>query len=176
LYYLGFYADYPIGIYIAVGALGLLYLLNVLSIVQSIILCYDKKHSQWKDSSAMNKFYNTFSTLIGIFVSHKFKNLMFSRLFAFVVFSAPLDDLKKFKIFNIFSFISLISSGAAIFSVITIIKLADPKTQFFHACLDVFIVTGINILIAFFNAFKSDDFFNELTPEGLMLNRVIFGD
>ena len=90
LYYIGFYTDYPIGIYIAVGALGLLYILNVFSIAQSIVLCYDKKHTQWKDSSAMNKFYNTFSILIGLLISHKFKNLMFSRLFAFTVFSAPL--------------------------------------------------------------------------------------
>lgn len=144
----------------AVGALGVLYLLNLLSIVQSIVLCYDRKHSQWKSGSLMNRGYNAFSTLVGLVVSHKFKNLMFSRLFAFVVFSAPLDDVRKFKIFNIFSFISLIHSGGAIFSVITIIKLADPKSQFFHACLDVLIVTGINVVVGFFNAMKDEDFFN----------------
>lgn len=104
----------------------------------------------------MNKFYNGLSTFIGLAVSHKFKNLMFSRLFAFTVFSAPLEDVKKFKIFNIFSFISLVHSGAAIFSVITIIKLVDPQTQFFHACLDVFIVTGLNVILAFFNAMKGE--------------------
>lgn len=90
MYYVGYYNDYPIGIYIALGSLGVLYILNVLSIVQSIVLCYDKKHAQWKDSSAMNKFYNAFSTLVGIVISHKFKNVMFSRLFAFTMFSAPL--------------------------------------------------------------------------------------
>lgn len=70
------------------------------------------------------------------------------------------DDLKRFKIFNIFSFISLIHSGSAIFSVITIIKIADNKTQFFHACLDLLIVTSINIVFAFFNAMKGKDFFD----------------
>jgi hypothetical protein len=54
----------------------------------------------------------------------------------------------------------LISSGGAIFSVITIIKLTDSKTQFFNACLDVLIVTGLNIIFAFFNAIKGKDFFD----------------
>jgi hypothetical protein len=140
--------------YVALGALGMLYLLNVLSFVQAIVLCYDRKFTQWKDGSALNKVFNFVANLVGMMVSHKFKNLMFSRLFSFNMFSAMMDDVKKFKIFNIFSFISLIHSGGAIFSVITIIKTADPKTQFFHSCLDVLIVTSVNIIFAFFNAFK----------------------
>ncbi len=160
LYYITLYLDYPIGLFIALGALGVLYLLNVLSIVQSIVLCYDKKFCIWRDSSCINKFCNALSTILSIFISHKFKHLMFCRLFSFGVFSAQLDEVKKFKIFNIFSFISLIHSGGAIFSVITIIKLADPKTQMFHACIDVLIVTGLNIVMAFFNAMKADSFFD----------------
>ena len=74
------------------------------------------------------------------------------------------DDVKRFKIFNIFSFISLIHSGSAIFSVITIIKLADSSSQFFHSCLDLLIVTSLNIIFAFFNAMKVKDFFDEITP------------
>lgn len=150
--------------YVALAALGVLYLLNLLSIVQSIVLCYDKKFSQWRDISLLNKLYNMFSTLVSLIISHKFKNLMFSRLFAFHIFSAPLDDVKKFKIFNIFSFLSFIHSGGCIFSVITIIKLVDVKTQFFHACLDLLICVGLNIVMAFFNAFKQQDYFEEATP------------
>lgn len=67
-------------------------------------------------------------------------------------------------------------SGGAIFSVITIIKLADPKTQFFHACIDVLIVTSLNIVLAFFNAMKGQDYFDQLTPEGLLLNKKVYGD
>ena len=70
------------------------------------------------------------------------------------------DDIKRFKIFNIFSFVSLIHSGSAIFSVISIIKVADNKTQFFHACIDLLIVTSLNIIFAFFNAMKGKDFFD----------------
>lgn len=146
--------------YIALASLALLYLLNLLSIIQSILLCQDKRFCTWRDNSFLNKLYNMFSTFISLCISHKFKNLMFSRLFAFHIFSAPLDDVKKFKIFNIYSFISLANSGGSIFSVITIIKLVDVKTQFFYACLDVLIVVGLNVVLAFFNAFKGSDFFD----------------
>lgn len=145
--------------YLALASLGVMYILNFLSIIQSIVLCYDKRFCSWRDGSILNKLYNMFSTFISLTLCHKFKNLMFSRLFAFVIFSAQLDDVKKFKIFNIFSFISLIHSGGCIFSVITIIKLVDTKTQFYHACLDLLIVVGINVLASFFNAFKLGDYF-----------------
>lgn len=155
-----FYPEFPIGMYVALGSLGLLYLLNLLSIIQSIVLCYDKRFCSWRDGSILNKLYNMFTTIISILISHKFKNLMFSRLFAFHIFSAQLEDVRKFKILNIYSFISLIHSGGCIFSVITIIKLVDVKTQFFYACLDLLIVVGLNIVVAFFNAFKSTDYFD----------------
>lgn len=138
----------------------MLYVLNIVSIIQSIILCYDKKFTQWRDTAILNKCFNGFSIIISVCLSHKFKNILFCRLFAFHIFTALLDDVKRFKIFNIFSFISLIHSGSAIFSVTTIIKLADPKTQFFHSCMDVLIVTGLNIVFAFFNVMKSRDFFD----------------
>lgn len=96
---------------------------------------------------------------------------MFTRLFAFGIFSSQLDDVKKFKIFNIYSFISFLHSGGCIFSVITIIKLVNVKTQFFYACLDLLICVGLNIIVAFFNAFKSNDYFEESTPEGYLLGR-----
>lgn len=162
--------------YVALASLGVLYILNLFSIIQSIVLCYDKRFSSWRDASILNKLYNMFSTFISLSLSHKFKNLMFSRLFAFVIFSAQLDDVKKFKIFNIYSFISLIHSGGCIFSVITIIKLVDTKTQFFYACLDLLIVVGLNVVVSFFNAFKESDYFDETTPEGYLLGKKMFAD
>lgn len=150
--------------YVVLAALGILYILNLLSIIQSCVLCYDKKFCQWRDSSLLNKIYNMFSNFISLVISHKFKNLIFTRLFAFCIFSSQLDDVKKFKIFNIYSFISFLHSGGCIFSVITIIKLVNIKTQFFYACLDVLICVGLNIIVAFFNAFKSNDYFEESTP------------
>jgi hypothetical protein len=79
---------------------------------------------------------------------------MFSRLFSFHVFSASLDDVKKFKIFNIFSFICLVHSGAAIFGASVALSKVDSSTQLHYACLDVIIVTSINVVMAFFNAMK----------------------
>ena len=171
-----FIEDYILSFYIALGALGLLYVLNVLSFIQAIILCYDKRFSQWRDSSAMNKCFNGFGNIISMSISHKFRNILFCRLFAFHVFSAMVDDLRRFKIFNMFSFISLISSGAAIFSAFMVIDKPTSKTQFYYACLDVIIVHVINIIFSFFNAQKPSDFFDEQTPEGFLLNKKMYGD
>jgi len=70
------------------------------------------------------------------------------------VFSALLDDLKKFKVFNIFSFISLAHSGAAIFGVCVAISSVETSSQLYHASIDVIVVTGINVFMAFFNTLK----------------------
>lgn len=60
--------------------------------------------------------------------------------------------------------------------MITIIRQADPGTQFFHSCIDLLIVTSLNIVLAFFNAMKGQEHFDQLTPEGLFLNKKVYGD
>lgn len=131
-----------------------MYLLNVLSMIQAIVLCYDKRFTIWRDSSALNKCFNGFVTIFSFSLCHKFRNILFSRLFSFHVFSALLDDTKKFKIFNIFSFISLVHSGTAIFGASMALTKVTTSSQLRYACLDVIIVTSINVFMAFFNAMK----------------------
>lgn len=66
-----------------------------------------------------------------------------------------------------FSFLSLIHSGGAIFSAATALnQVTDSNSQLYYQCIDVIIVTAINIFMAFFNTIKSSDFFYERTMDG----------
>lgn len=131
-----------------------MYVLNLLSIIQAIVLCYDKRFAIWRDNAALNKCFNGFVTIVSFCICHKFRNILFSRMFSFYVFSAMLEDLKKFKIFNIFSFISLAHSGTAIFGATVALTKTHQSSQLYYACIDVIVVTGINVFMAFFNAMK----------------------
>lgn len=79
----------------------------------------------WKESSGFNKCFHGFAGFTALFVNHKFRNILFCKLFTFKIFSAKLDQVDHFRIFNIFSLISLVHSGAAIFSA----SIALSKTK-----------------------------------------------
>ena len=70
----------------------------------------------WKESSRFNGCFNGFVGVISLLISHKFRNILFCKLFTFKIVSAKLDQVDHFRIFNIFSLISLVGSGTAIFA------------------------------------------------------------
>jgi hypothetical protein len=93
-------------------------------------------------------------------MNHKFRNILFCKLFTFGVFCAKLDKVEHFKIFNIFSLVSLVPSGAAIFAASIAITKTDSTQQLYFECIDVIVLTSINAVMAFFNTHKNKDFFD----------------
>lgn len=108
---------------------------------------------------------------VSLLINHKFRNILFCKLFTFRVFSARLDRLDHFRIFNIFSLVSFVHSGAAIFAAGVALTKTNSKEQLFHECIDVIVLTGVNVALAFFNTHKDKDFFEEITPDGYNLHK-----
>ena len=125
----------------------------------------------WTAESKCNKCFYLLSVFISFIANHKFKNILFSKLFTFKVFSARLDRIENFRIFNIFSLLSLIHSGGAIFAAGIALTKTKDKEQLFHECIDVIVLTGVNVVLAFFNTHKDKDFFEETTAEGYSLHK-----
>lgn len=122
-------------------------------VLQTIALCSDSVFKSW--NIGVNKCVFLLVTAISTLVSHKFKNVLFSKLFNFSIFCAPLTDVSKFKIFNIFSFLSVILHSAPTIAAAAIgITYTATRTQLFYECIDVIVITGIMILLGFFNIWK----------------------
>jgi len=47
----------------------------------------------------------------------------------------------------------------------------SSKSQLFHECIDVIVLTGLNVVLAFFNTHKDKGFFEEATPDGYSLHK-----
>lgn len=123
----------PVALYIGLGALAFLYLMNIIAtIAHSVFLCHEKEFVTWTNVSKFNKCFYWFSNIIGLVINHKFKNILFCKLFTFKIFCAKLDNVQHFRIFNIFSLISLIHSGGAIFAAGIAITKTNTKQQLFH--------------------------------------------
>lgn len=90
LYYIQFFVSTPLPFIVGGAALAYLYLLNFLAcIAQNCIICYDKHFKNWFTTRS-HKIHcilvNIFSTL----VCHKFRNILFSKMFNFDIFTAQL--------------------------------------------------------------------------------------
>lgn len=86
--------DEPVALYIGLGAMGFLYIMNITAcLAQSIFLCYEKDFVAWSSESKCNKCFYILSTFLSLFANHKFKNILFSKLFTFKVFAARLDKV-----------------------------------------------------------------------------------
>ena len=154
----------------ALGAIGLLYMLNLVAlIVQSVVMCSDKAFREWNlgPSKCATVVVSVFSTVF----SHKFRNIIFCKLFSLSILSARMENVGKLRVFYVFSFLSLVSSGGAIFAAAVGVSRAIPNSQMFYECIDVIVITGLMIVLAFFNVIKPDDFFEERTPDGYHLNK-----
>lgn len=156
----------PIPFLVGGSAMAYLYLLNFLAIIiQNCTICYDRDFKQW----FRTKSHKCITILVNIFAliaNHKFRNILFCKMFTLDIFTAHLEENKKFKVINVFSFLSLLHSGAAIFAAVVAIQSAEAFSQFFYACIDVIVATGINSILAFFNVMKPENFFYERTPDG----------
>lgn len=89
LYFLEFFTEDPFSFYIGIGAAAFLYLLNILALfIQTCFVCYDYNFKHWL--TGPNKCVMVFVTIIATAVSHKFRNILFCKLFSFSIFSAQL--------------------------------------------------------------------------------------
>ena len=146
--------------------------MNIIAIfAQSVFLCYEKEFVAWRDSSGFNKCFSGFAGFMALFINHKFRNILFCKLFTFRIFSAKLDHVNHFRIFNIFSLISLVHSGGAIFSAALALPKTDDTQQLYMECIDVIVLTSLNLVMAFFNTHKDKDFFNASTTDGMVLHK-----
>ena len=74
------------------GAMGFLYIMNITAcLAQSIFLCYEKEFLTWARESKCHKCFYWVATLFSLIANHKFKNILFCKLFTFKFFSARLD-------------------------------------------------------------------------------------
>ena len=93
------------------------YLLNVLGLlIQNCSLRNEIAFQKWKEKQGSNSCFYVFSSFVGLFITHKFKNILFCKLFGFDIFKAKLDSIQSFRIFNAISFLSFLSSGAILFA------------------------------------------------------------
>jgi hypothetical protein len=172
LYFLDYFSNEPTPLWVALAATGYLYFLNlVAAIAQCVFLCYEKAFKTWRDQSGFHKCFYGFTNVVSLCLSHKFRNILFCKLFTFKIFSAKLDSVHHFRIFNIFSLLSLAHSGGAIFAAAIALQYVSHRDQVYYECLDVIVLSSVNVLLAFFNTHKENNFFEELTPEGLALHK-----
>ncbi len=120
LYYLKSY-ELSLIMYLLLSSLTFNYLLNILCIiVQNCYLRGDTKFNRWlKDG--VNRCWFYFVSIVSLLTLHKFKNIMFCKLFNFNILSAQLDNVQRFKIFNIFAFLGFISSAIIIIAAILLL-------------------------------------------------------
>lgn len=91
LYYMEWMSE-PVALFIALGAMGFLYIMNITAcLAQSIFLCYEKEFLTWARESKCHKCFYWVTTLFSLIANHKFKNILFCKLFTFKFFSARLD-------------------------------------------------------------------------------------
>ena len=124
LYFRQLFTADTLPLYLGGGALAFLYILNLFGlIIQNLVFCSDKHFLSWHIACA-NKCFSTIANIIALVCNHKFRNILFCKLFTFGIFTAQLDSVAKFKVLNIFSFLSLIHSAGAILSA----SIALPNT------------------------------------------------
>jgi hypothetical protein len=92
--------------------------------------------------------------IVGAVVSHKFKNIIFSKLFSLEILKASLSSVQKFKIFNIFSFLSFIPSAGAILSTCMLINGQRKGDQAMMAYIDLLVLSVAGVILAILNTRK----------------------
>ena len=157
-----FYKYYSIGsdnyqliyIYLMLGSLGVIYLLNIFSFfLQTMLLLNDRQFSQWLRGCAHKSVYS-FVVVFCLLINYKFKMIIFTKLFKFSSLGARLESISKFKMFNIYSFFGLIAEGLALFVAFLLIFDFLKVMGLFYAFLDVIIICIINVLLAILISWK----------------------
>lgn len=133
------------------------YIINIFAlIVQNCILRYDNNFQRWTSITVTKSFYIICSVL-SLLISHKFKNMMFCKLFNFTIFKAHLDSVQDFKVFNAFSFLGFApAAGNIVAIVILMFWNPDANTQLFMAYIDALLMVVLCIILAILNTCKDD--------------------
>ena len=77
-------------VYLILGSLGVIYLLNICSFfIQSMLLLNDRQFGQWLRGCAHKSVY-TFVVIFSLLINYKFKMIIFTKLFKFSSLSARL--------------------------------------------------------------------------------------
>lgn len=146
---------------VLVGALGVIYVLNLFSFfIQTMLLLYDPKFAQWLRACGHKSFYS-FVVIVSLLLNYKFKMIVFTRLFKFSSMSAHLESVSKFRMFNIYSFFGLIAEAMALFACFLLVFDFLTVLILLYAFLDVIIICIINIILAILISWKPDSFFHE---------------
>ena len=125
-----------------VGGLIWIYTMNLIFlIVQNYSLRNDKRLKMWLEGSINSCWYTSVS-ILGLFTTNKFKQILFCKLFNFRVLSIKLDEVGKLRVFYIFTFVSVFSSLATIAG--SAILLIDSKlvvNQLLMSYIDVIVLS-----------------------------------
>lgn len=172
LYSINYAIDYIF--WIVVGAILLLYVINVLAFAMMFLVYRkDLQFAVWSKRTCSSKASEIVALCIGLAFTHKYYNMLFSRLFGFYAFKAQLESVSKFFWLHLVSLVSLVQSVMAIAIASYIIhQTKDSVNQTLLCALDVVVVYIVNILAAGSNAHKSEDFFEEYDGE-IALNKKI---
>lgn len=160
-------------------AICFIYFLNIIALfAQNCFLRFDNSFNKWLKAKSSVVCYYILS-ILGVLITHKVKNLMFSKLFNFKVFRAQLDSTQSFRIFHAFAFLSLIPSAAILYSAISLlIRQKDSSgniivNQLFMAYIDIIIVVSIMIILAILSTCKGENYFEEEEKDGYVINKRI---
>lgn len=99
-------------------------------------------------------------------------NVIFCKLFNFVIFKAKLEHISKFFCLHFMSCLALVHSFSALAAAGYTLysRTSDTQDQLFIACVDLIVVVCIELILAIFNAQKSDDYFVDII-DGIVINK-----
>jgi hypothetical protein len=160
--------------WLLLGGMGALYLLNfIFLIVQNISLRNDKRLKSWLGGTFNTCWYYLLS-LLGLFTTNKLKNLLFSKLFAFSVFSVRLESTHQLKSYNAFGFFAFVPALATIAGTgMLVYETTAAYDQLFMAEIDVLILSVLVLVLALCHIRKDEDFFEDTDEDGLHINKRV---
>lgn len=162
------------------GAVMFMFLLNIIALfAQNCFLTTDIQFNKWLGATRNKTAYYTVS-FFSFLMSHKFKNILFCKMFNFQVFKAQLDTPQNFRVFNIFTLFSFIPSVAILYAaIILLIQYVNSMETFvldqlIIAYIDVIVVMLAGLILGICNTCKGDRFFEEEDEDGIILNKRIY--
>jgi hypothetical protein len=95
-------------------------------------------------------------------------------MFNFNFLKGKLNSVQQFRVFNAFSFLSFLSSGGILFGMGLIFSTYTLSIdQRLMSYIDATVMTLVNIVLGILNSRKEDDFFEEKTEDGYIVNKRI---
>jgi hypothetical protein len=156
LYYVQLHTFFDPLMYVAMGSLGWMYVINFLAwITLCVVFNRDKRFKAWNKGTG-NKITFGVVSLLGLFVNVKIVNILFTKIFNFTVFKAKLESVSKFFCLHFFCFLALVHSFSAIAAAGYTLYLLPETTrdQLFISCIDLIVVISLQIFMSVLNAHK----------------------